>query len=141
MSALSNEEFAKKVMEIATPEVANKPIAYYDRDGDCIEFLAKPKNFYAERIDDLVTVYYEEDSGEIIGSLVKGVSGFLKKHPNLAVVIKAGHVHLAHLFLARLLSREPPMNEITILTYQKLIECADETGAEAEMSLGGLATR
>lgn len=133
MSALSNEEFAKKVMKLGTSEVANEPIAYYDRDGDCIEFLVKPKNFYAERIDDLVTVYYEEDSDEIIGSLIKGVSGFLKKHPNLGIVIKAGRVRLAHLFLAGLLSREPTTDKITFVTYQRLIECAEETGAEAEM--------
>lgn len=135
MSALSNEEYVKKVMEIGTSEVTNKPIAYFDRDGDCIEFLAKPKNFYAERIDDLVTVYYEEDSDEIIGSLIKGVSVFIKKHPNFAIFVKAGRVRLAHLFIAGLLSCEPAKDKITILTYKKLIDCAEETGAEAQMAM------
>jgi hypothetical protein len=44
----------------------------YDPDGACIEFLAKPEPFYAERIDDLVTVYYSQDTHEVIGSLLKG---------------------------------------------------------------------
>ena len=60
MSTLSNDEYAKKVMEFATSDTADTPISYYDPDGDCIEFLVKPKNFHAERIDDLVTVYSKE---------------------------------------------------------------------------------
>jgi hypothetical protein len=133
MSALSNEEYVKEVMEIGTSRVTNEPTVYFDRDGDCIEFLAKSKNFYAERIDDLITVYYEEDSDEIIGSLIKGVSVLIKKHPNLAIFVEAGPIRLAHLFIAGLLSHEPAKDRITILTYKKLIECAEATGAEAEV--------
>jgi len=136
MSALSNEEFAKKVMETADSQAVGRPVSYYDRDGDCIEFLAEPKNFYAERVDDLVTVYYDEDTDEIIGSLLKGVSQFLKKHPNLGIIIDSGgRVKLAHLFLAGILSKRSDVDKITILTYRKLIQCAEETQAEAQMCI------
>lgn len=80
MKAMTNEEFAERVNELArsvsgTPQ----PTAVYDPDGDCIEFLAKPEPFYAERIDDLVTVYYSQETREIIGSLIKGASKFCNK--------------------------------------------------------------
>jgi hypothetical protein len=74
MSALTNDEFAAKVIELAGAAEQFRPTAYYDPDGDCIEFLARPDNFYGERVDDLVTVYYSEETGEVIGSLLKGVT-------------------------------------------------------------------
>lgn len=137
MNALPHDEFAEKVMEITSDVESTGASAYYDPDGDCIEFLSRPEEFWAERIDDLITVYYSERSNEVIGSLVKGVSQFVKKHPNLAIVIKAGRVRLSHLFLAGLLCEEPPQ-EIEAVTYEKkwrvygeLVSRAEETQAEA----------
>ncbi len=60
---MSNDEFAKRMMLLAKPASEFKPSAYYDSDGDCIEFLAKPDPFYEERVDDLVTVYYSQKRG------------------------------------------------------------------------------
>ena len=74
MTAMSNSEFAKRMMLLARPAEQFEPTAIYDPDGDCIEFLAKPDSFYAERVDDLVTVYYSQETNEVIGSLIKGVS-------------------------------------------------------------------
>ena len=74
-----NAEFAKRMMLLARPAEQFRPTATYDPDGDCIEFLAKPDPFYAERVDDLVTVYYSQETGEVIGSLLKGVSAFCKE--------------------------------------------------------------
>ena len=71
MTVTSNADFAKRMMLLAKPAEQFKPTATYDRDGDCIEFLAKPDPFYAERVDDLVTVYYSQETGEVIGSLIK----------------------------------------------------------------------
>src|SRR5438093_8781193 len=106
MSVTSTEEFANRVMLLAKPGEQFRPTATYDPDGDCIEFLAKPDPFYAERVDDLVTVYYSQDTDEVIGSLIKGVSRFYaeftKKNPGFKIVIEDGPVRLEHLFLARL---------------------------------------
>jgi hypothetical protein len=74
MTVTSNDEFAKRMMLLARPAEQVEPTATYDPDGDCIEFLAKPDPFYAERVDDLLTVYYSQETGEVIGSLFKGVS-------------------------------------------------------------------
>jgi hypothetical protein len=71
MTVTSNADFAKQMMLLARDAEEFRPTATYDPDGDCIEFLAKPDAFYAERVDDLVTVYYSQDTGELIGSLIQ----------------------------------------------------------------------
>jgi len=76
MTAMSNSDFKKRMMLLARPAKQFEPTATYDPDGDCIEFLAKPNPFYAERVDDLVTVYYSQETIEVIGSLINGVAGF-----------------------------------------------------------------
>jgi hypothetical protein len=133
----SNQEFAKRMMLLARPADMFEPTATYDPDGDCIEFLAKPDPFYAERVDDLVTVYYSQDTDEVIGSLIKGVSRFYteftKRNPGFKIVIEDGPVRLEHLFLARLWATAADRKAIKTLTYQKLIEVAGETKVEGEL--------
>src|SRR5256885_16793176 len=104
----TNAEFAKRMLLLARPERQFRPTATYDPDGDCIEFLAKPDPFYGERIDDLVTVYYSQESKEIIGSLIKGVSGLLKKHPGLKIDVQDGRMRLVHLFRASFWNKQDP---------------------------------
>jgi hypothetical protein len=79
MSSLTSEEFATRVLALAKPAEPFTPHAYYDPDGHCIEFLARPDNFHAERIDDLITVYHNEETGEVIGSLLKGLTALCRK--------------------------------------------------------------
>jgi hypothetical protein len=137
MKAESNAGFAKRMMLLGRSAHQFKPTATYDPDGDCIEFLAKPDPFYAERIDDLVTVYYSQETNEVIGSLIKGVSHFrenvLKKMPGFKIVVQEGRIRLEHLFLARLWFEDLDPTGLTTLTYRKLMEVAEETDAEAEL--------
>lgn len=104
MKVTSNSEFAERMMLLARPAERFKPTATYDADGDCVEFLAKPDPLFAERIDDLVTVYYSQETGEVIGSLIKGVSKFCKQllqtMPGVRIEIQNDPVHLQHIFLA-----------------------------------------
>lgn len=134
MSALTNDEFAARVLELAVPAEKFSPTAYYDPDGDCIEFLASPENFYAERVDDLVTVYHSQETGEIIGSLLKGVTALceklLERLPGFKIEIQHGKLKLVHIFLAKLWASEVNPDELATLTYQKLIDVADRTGVE-----------
>ena len=102
MNAMPNSEFAKHMMLLARPAEQFEPTAIYDPDGDCIEFLAKPDSAYAERVDDLVTVYYSQETNEVVGSLIKGVSAFWKKvsetMPGIKIEIRDGRVRLVHIF-------------------------------------------
>jgi hypothetical protein len=137
MTVTSNDEFARRMMLLARTAEHFRPTATYDSDGDCIEFLAKPDPFYAERVDDLVTVYCSQDTGEVIGSLIKGVANFCrefsKKNPGFKIVVEDGSVRLEHIFLARLWSSTEDRKAIQTLTYRKLIEVAGETEIEGPM--------
>ncbi|HUY88423.1 MAG TPA: hypothetical protein VMV10_06795 [Pirellulales bacterium] len=139
MTVTSNADFAKRMMLLARPAEQFEPTATYDPDGDCIEFLAKPGPFYGERVDDLVTVYYSQETNEVVGSLIKGVSKFcndvLTKMPGFKIEIRDGRVRLVHIFLARLWSAERDPQELTTLTYKKLIDVAEETAVEVDAEL------
>jgi hypothetical protein len=137
MKAMPNPDFAERMMQLTASAGPFEAAATYDPDGDCIEFLAKPDLFYAERVDDLVTVYYSQETGEIVGSLIKSASKFcqrlLERFPGFRIEIIDGRVKLEHLFLARLWSAPPEQEEIITLTYRKLIKVAEEANAEAEV--------
>lgn len=138
MTAMSNADFAKAVLRIAGQPKPFEPVAYYDQDGDCIEFIAKPEPFYAERVDELVTVYYGQESKEIVGSLIKGVSKFLPKvfaqFPGFRIFVKDGKVRLEHLFLAQVFMASES-DKLPTLTYEKLIEVAEQSKAQADVEL------
>jgi hypothetical protein len=140
MKPETNAEFAKRMMLLGRPAEQFTPTAQYDRDGDCIEFLAKPDPFFAERVDDLVTVYYSQETREVIGSLIKGVSRFRDRialsMPGFKIVIQDGRVRLEHIFLAQLWNmKDANQSDMIILTYRKLLQVAEETNIDVEMSL------
>ena len=124
-------------MLLARPAEQFEPTATYDPDGDCIEFLAKPDSFYAERVDDFVTVYYSQETQEVIGSLIKGVHGFsekiLKAMPGFQIEIRDRRVRLVHIFRAQLWSSKAAPEPSIALTYEKLIKVAEDSQVETEM--------
>lgn len=139
MMAVTNQEFAKRMLLLANSAERFKPYASYDPDGDCIEFLAKPDPFYAERIDDLVTVYYSQETNEVIGSLIKGASQFCKQFmvqaPGFRITIEDGPVRLEHIFLAKLWAKSGDPQDIKTLAYRKLIQMADENDVHLDAEL------
>jgi len=139
MKALNNAEFAQAVMNMTPATIQFEPTATYDPDGDCIEFVAKPDDFYAERIDDLVTVYYSRKNGKVIGSLIKGVRTFCKrmveKYPGFKIEIHGKRVRLEHLFLAQIWSTELEPNDVKTMVYENLIKAAKEADLETELCL------
>ena len=144
MTTLTNAEFAQRMMLLARPAERFRPTAIYDSAGDCLECFSKPDPFYAERIDERVTVYYSQETDEIVGSLLKGVtrfcSEFLKKNPGFRIVIEDGPVRLERLFLARLWSSLSDRSAVMTLAYKELIEVAGETEVEGRLLFGfGLA--
>lgn len=129
MSALSNEEYEKEVMEICKDSKTELPIVYYDPDGDCIEVLVKTEPFYSERIDDLVTVYYSEANEEIIGCLIKGIKKILDHDPKTQIIVHAGRIRLSDFFLVGFLAQKTADLRI----YQKLRECVEQYNIETEL--------
>lgn len=96
------EDFTKLVYATAPAPEAFRPIAIYSHDGDCIKFFAKPDSYYRVRVDSFVTVYRAQETGEIVGCLIKGISSFMKKCPYLKVIFEDGNLKLEYFFIARL---------------------------------------
>ena len=137
MKAMSNSEFAQFAKELAKPTEPFEPTVTYDPDGDCIEFISRPDSFYAERVDDLVTIYCSHETHQVIGSLIKGVNRFcreiLQKIPGFKIEIQDGKVRLEHIFLAKLWSSEHHEDDLIVFRYRKLIEVAEQANAEARL--------
>jgi len=131
-------DFAQEVLSRVKRGRGFTPQVTYDPDGDCIEFIAKPDSFYAERVDQLLTVYYSRETREVIGSLIKGVSKLLARiksnYPNFRIEIQDGKVRLEHLFTAQLWIYEGEPPKEAVLTYKKLRQVAEEAQAEAELA-------
>ena len=138
MTAMSNSEFGEYMLQLAAKAPPFKPSAIYDADGDCIEFIASPEVYRAQRLDDLVTVYYGQETGKIVGSLIKGISGFRRqmqeKFPGFIIEIEDGPVKLVHIFLAKLWTTQPDADKLVTVTYKKLIEIARTTDVESELT-------
>lgn len=130
--------FASLVLGKVDPNRPFQPQVFYDPDGDCIEFLVSNDPFYGERIDSLVTVYYSEETNEIVGSLIKGVKKFIKevtdKVPGFKIEVEDGRIRLVHLFTARLWYAEPSgQRQQLVLAYKKLRAVAEKVDAAAEL--------
>ena len=140
MTAMPNDEFARRAMELAGPTESFQPSADYDPDGDCVEFVFQPDPFRAERVDDLVTVYYSQETGDVIGSLIKDVSGFcrrvLETHPGFRIVIDDGRVKLEHIFVAQLMTKQDiAPDDLASVTYRKLIDAAEQSDLEVDLTV------
>lgn len=120
---------AGSILDGLDPNTPFKPVAYYDEDGDCIEFFAKRGPFYAKRLDDLITVYYSSESDEIVGSLIKAIKPLLSKHRGATIDIRQGKIRIVHLIRARAWQEGDPE---LVRVYGELIEIAGDTEAELE---------
>jgi len=136
MTAMSRADFAAAVLDRSEGAPSFEPGAYYDPDGDCIEFFAKTGGFYAERIDELLTVYRSRESGEIIGSLVKGISRLFRqmnRHmPGFVVEVHDGEVELQHVLRARLWTATEH-DQVVVRTYKKILSVAGEAGLKTNI--------
>ena len=136
---MANEEFQKLVIG-QVPDQPFQPLSIYDPDEDTIEFLTSNESYRAERIDSLVTVYYGRESKEIIGSLIRGVSKFLKSlgkgSANVRLEIRDDKIKLVHLFKAALAhrSKSKKVTPTAVFVYEKLGQVAQENDLEANVA-------
>jgi len=111
------------------------PYATYDADGDCVRFFISPDPYYAERIDNLVTVYRSVETDEIIGSLIKDVSRICEKSAEFAIEIVDGKIRLKHIFQAKIQASSGGSMEVRV--YEKLAELSQQSNlADEELCIG-----
>lgn len=128
---LLGDDVAQEWLALVDPVSSFEPLAYYDRDGDCIEFLVANDSYRAERVDDRLTVYYSRETGEIIGSLIKGVRRLLREitndSPGFKIDVVDGKVRLQHLISATLWKNSQSVERFRSVTYQKVRDAADQS--------------
>lgn len=74
----SEYDFVEEVLEEFGPVQQFKPCAYYDESGDCIEFMLSQAPFLAKRINNRVTIYLDEKTGNVSGGLIKDIRKFMQ---------------------------------------------------------------
>jgi hypothetical protein len=67
---LTRGQFEAFLGEGVTPIEEFRPVAFPDREGNCLEFFTSNEPFKAERIDDLLTVYIGRDSRAVVGAMI-----------------------------------------------------------------------
>lgn len=86
------------------------PYGFYNVDGDCVEFVVSPCNFYADRVDDLLTLYREFFTDREVGFVIKGIKSMLER-PGMRIFV-AARVHklrIKELLVAHLAQRAAPI--------------------------------
>lgn len=72
----------------------------YSRDGDFITLFLQDEDHYAERVDELLTVYHSTRNDALIGCKIKGVQLLLDTLGKFGVRVDDGEVELNLLFVA-----------------------------------------
>ena len=91
----------------------------YSEEGDCLTFYFRNAPSYADRVDELLTVYLSLETDELVGCQIKSIGRIMKRLRSLRIRLKDKDVELRLLFLAcRALAEEPG----PLKTYERLLE-------------------
>jgi hypothetical protein len=105
MTVMTDKEYEDAVLALTSQECGEfSPFAFVNEEGDCIEFFVSAHDYYAQRVDDYLTLYLEEETEDVAGFVVKNVTQILERvatqQENYAFVIKDGEVCIQTLFFA-----------------------------------------
>jgi hypothetical protein len=82
------------------PGAGFRSVPQYFAEGDFLVYFMKDRPHFAERLDDIVTVYLDLDTKELVGCKVKGVRHILKTADEFGVYLDGDTVRLAFLIFA-----------------------------------------
>ncbi len=138
MSTMTRKEFEAAIDEMVADAAGNgfEPHADYIPEGDCLEFFAAPDDYYAERIDGYVTVYYSRKTQEIIGMLIKGYRAICRKIADkqaagMQIDVTDGSVSMALIIKVQMegASQPKPLSR----SYEKMYQVAERSHVKAEL--------
>ena len=64
-----NDAFAQRVLGLVSSAPWSGPRVFFNSEGDCIELLLSNDSSRARRLDALVTVHENRESGDLVGAL------------------------------------------------------------------------
>ena len=137
MTETSMPDFLSQMVADAANAPDFAPHAFYNVDGDCIEFLASNESYFSERVDSRLTVFYGQESHELVGSLIKGIKCILrdlsKSCPGFRIEVIDGRICLSHLITATLWSVAADSATTRGVVYKKLRSIAEEQKIEVDV--------
>ena|SRR3990172_3827506 len=93
-------------LQTAKPE-SFTPKPFYSPEGDTLTYFLEDTEFYAKRLDDLVTVYRSTATDRLVGCKIKGVKRILERLGEFDVLIdRDGTYYLGPFFLAGMAEAE-----------------------------------
>lgn len=75
-----------------------RPVPHYFAQGDFVSYYFRNDPCYAERVDDLLTVFLTFDTKELVGCKVKGVKQILRTAGDFGVSLDDGDVRMGMFF-------------------------------------------
>jgi len=87
----------------ATDPQGFEPKPFYSPEGDALTFFVADRDHYAERVDELLTVFLDMETDELVGWKIKGIRRLITVLGTFDLVIEHGEdVPLGLFFLAGL---------------------------------------
>ena len=129
----TNEAFKKFIEnEASAVEQLPLPSYWYDPVGDQLSFTFLDDNMKAQRIDELVTVYWSRSNPKVIaGAVIKRVKGYIFRNcKQILVQYGTGPLRVEYLLLVESLKKEWDATSVGALVYRELIEKARQTEAQ-----------
>src|SRR5262249_49234030 len=75
-----------------------RPVPHYFASGDFVSYYVLNERCYAQRVDDLLTVYLAFGTNELIGCKIEGVKHILDTAGMFGATVADGNVRLGVLF-------------------------------------------
>ena len=66
-----------------------RPVPHYFPKGDYVTFYAKDERCFAERVDDLLTIFLSNRTGELVGCKFEGVKQLVSEMGEFGVVFES----------------------------------------------------
>jgi len=120
-------------------EPAYRAEPWYNPNGDSIHYHWRPDEFYAERIDDKLTVYRSMATDDAVGCQIKGVGALLKQLGDFGISVdQADGAPLAMFLFVSQASARDWQKDIAERekTYRYLLERAGRQRVELTMPAG-----
>jgi hypothetical protein len=75
-----------------------RPVPHYFAQGDFVTYYLRNDRCYAQRLDDMVTIFLAFDSDVLVGCKIKGVKHILQTAGDFGVTLDDGAVQLGLFF-------------------------------------------
>jgi len=75
-----------------------RPVPHYFPSGDFVSYFFRNDRCYAQRVDDLLTIYLAMETHELVGCKIKGVKHILQTDGAFGLTVHDGEIRLGLFF-------------------------------------------